>query len=287
MAVLGDWWAKFKMSIKNWTDLQIQETVDAESVDPLDVQTMDAQLQRVRESLGDTAPAPIENTIRSHLETLDGLLEAPPEDAPDARAAQIKEMMQLPEAYQALRQARWPTGVHCTDCHSNNIRRLPQLPLDSEHNHRYRCLECRLEFNDDAGIIGGDDTGSASISVWMQCWYLMGCTDSLSYIAHCLGVDLHHVEWMVQRLKTILGNYTTPNKLHLTIEADEAQNNALNEQLRSELLAHYEVLNANVSTVPQDTGEYRRQQHLRRHLSASTEPAIAEPNLSSSPKRNP
>ena len=275
------------MSVKNWKGIQLQEAVGSVSDDPLDVQTMDAQLARIRQSLGDTPPVPIEDSVRRHLEVLDRLLDMPAEDAPDARAAQIKEMMQLPEAYQALRQARWPTGVHCTDCHSNNIRRLPQLPSDSEHNHRYRCLDCRLEFNDDDGIVGGDTTGDASITVWMQCWYLMGCTDSLSYIAHCLGLDLHHVECMVERLKTLLGTYTTP-KLNLDMEADEAQNKALNEQLRAELLAHREVLGGgDVTNVPQDTGEYRRQQHLRRHLSASTEPAIAGPNLSSSPKRNP
>ncbi len=284
MAFLSEWWTKFKMSIKDWKGIQPQEAVGSVSNDPLDVQTMDAQLARIRQSLGDTPPVPIENAVRRHLEVLDALLDMPPEDAPDARAAQIKEMMQLPEAYQALRQARWPTGVHCTDCHSNNIRRLPQLPSDSEHNHRYRCLDCRLEFNDDNGIVGGD-TGDASISVWMQCWYLMGCTDSLSYIAHCLDLDLHHVEWMVERLKTILGA-TTP-KFNLNTEADKAQNKALNEQLRAELLAHSEALDANVSTVPQDTGEYRRQQHLRRHLSASTEPTMAGPHLSSSPKRKP
>ncbi len=274
------------MSVKNWENVQIQEAVGSVSGDPLDVHTMDAQLARIRQSLGDTPPAPIEDSVRRHLEALDALLEAPPEESPDARAAQIKETMQLPEAYQALRQARWPSGVHCTDCHSNNIRRLPQLPLDSEHNHRYRCVDCRLEFNDDDGVVGGDTGDDASISVWMQCWYLMGCTDSLSYIAHCLGLDLHHIEWMVQRLKTVLGSYTNP-KLNPNLEADEAQNKALNEQLRTELLAHREALGGggDVSTVPQDTGEYRRQQHLRRHLSASTEPAVAGPNLSSSPKR--
>ena len=272
------------MSVKSWKDVQIQEAVDSGSGDPLDVQTMDAQLQRIRQSLGDTPPAPIEDSVRHHLQTLDALLEAPLEDAPDARAAQIKETIKLPEAYQALRQARWPTGVHCTGCHSNNIRRLPQLPLDSEHNHRYRCLDCRLEFNDDDGIVGGDTGDDASISVWMQCWYLMGCTDSLSYIAHCLGLDLHHVEWMIQRLKTILGTYTSP-KINLDTEADEAQNKALSEQLRAELQAHYEALDANVSTVPQDTGEYRRQQHLRHHLIGSTEPDVASPKLSSSPRR--
>lgn len=275
------------MSLKNWQDIQVQEAIGSESGDPLDVQTMDAQLARIRQSLGDTPPTPSEDSVRRHLQTLDALLEAPPEDAPDARAAQIKETLKLPEAYQALRQARWPTGVHCIGCHSNNIRRLPQLPLDSEHNHRYRCLDCRLEFNDDDGIVGGDTGDDASISVWMQCWYLMGCTDSLSYIAHCLGLDLHHVEWMIQRLKTILGTYTTP-KINLDAEADEAQNKALNEQLRAELLAHREALGGgDVTTVPHETGEHRRQQFLRRHLIASTEPAVAGPNVNSSPRRKP
>jgi len=288
MAFLSDWWTRFKMSVKNCENVQFQKAVGSASGDPLDVQTMDAQLERIRQSLGDAPPAPIEDSVRRHLEVLDALLEVPPENAPDARAAQIKAMMKLPEAYQALRQARWPIGVHCTGCHSNNIRRLPQLPLDSEHNHRYRCLDCRLEFNDDDGIVG-DDTGDASISVWMQCWYLMGCTDSLSYIAHCLDLDLHHVEWMMQRLKTMLGTYTNP-KLNLNKEADEAENKALNEQLRTELLAHREALGGggDVTGVPKETGEYRRQQHLRRHLSASTEPAVAtSPNVSSSPRRKP
>ncbi len=270
------------MSAKEWDDLHIDTELDDSIDDSTNTQVVDAQMQRILESFSQM-PQPEEGeSVRDHLRKLDALLEAPKEEILETRATQIKECLGLPEAYQALRQARWPTGVQCTDCHSSHVRRLPQSPLASEHNHRYRCLDCRLEFNDDEGIAGGDSEGTSSLSVWMQCWYLMGCTDSLSYIAHCLGLDLHHVEWMVQRLKSLLGHYATP-KTNLEIETAEAQSETLGERLKAALLSHDEILDANIATVPTDTGEYRRQQHLRRHLSASTEPVT--PNVNVSPKR--
>ncbi len=285
MDFLNIWWTKVKTILKNCENIQSIEAEGSTEGDPLDTGTMEAQMQRIRHSLDKTTPSSSqEDAVLDRLHALDALLETSlnenEEDALDARATHIKDYIGVPEAYQALRQARWPTGIHCTGCHSDNIRRLPQLPSDSEHNHRYRCLDCRLEFNDDDGIVGGDEGGASSLSIWMQCWYLMGWTDSLSYIAHSLGLDLKHVEWMVQRLRDILGHATTP-QLNLSLEADAAQNDAFSERLKAALLAH-EASSADPTGVPKNTEETRRLLNLRRNLNASTDPTVP---VSSAPKR--
>jgi transposase-like protein len=276
-AFLSNWWKKLKTQLKEIEvseTAQLEQTVHLLDPDPLHTQALNQQMQSVLEALQKSdINNSHQNTTASHLQALDPLLDPAAEQTLDQKASVIREYLDLPEAYQILRQTRWPHGVQCTGCQSYNLRRLPQRATDSEHNHRYRCLDCHLEFNDDEGVTGNGSTDQ-SLTTWMQCWYLMGCTDSLHYIAHFLGLDLHVVEWMVQRLKTLF-NLNAPIK-RLQEEADDKEHDALSIQAKANFLSSYQQAfhAADATTVPLDTSEFRRQQTLRRQGTADTQATI-------------
>lgn len=211
------------------------------------------------------------NNLMSKMKVLKELVDQPKEEKPELRFTQIKQELGPSETHETIRQERWLKDIHCPSCKSVNLKRLPQVPSKSPHNHRYQCLDCDTIFNDDTDT--PMEQGVPPINIWMQCWYLMGCTDSLNYIAQKLGLDLSVVEMMVDRLqKTFLAQ--KPLTRFMGFEEWNKQSQHLKTQLKEDLLREYELLNANVATVPKDTAEYRRQQNIRRELT----PTIAPPS---------
>jgi hypothetical protein len=97
----------------------------------------------------------------------------------------------------------------------------------------------------------------------------MGCTDSLSYIANKLGLDLVHVEKMARQLqKTFSAKQPLTRFIGFTEWHKQSQH--LRSQLKDDLMRQYEKLNANVATQPTDTAEFRRQESIRRDPSMKT-----------------
>lgn len=164
------------------------------------------------------------------------------------------------------------SDVVCPNCHANNLKRLAQLPSESPHNHRYRCLECLLEFSDDSGT--PLEGGQPPINIWIQCWYLMGCTDSLTYIAAKLNLDLTTVERMAQQLKRIF-SVQKPITRSLDFDSWRKESEGQVKQLKDDLVKQYELLDANVAVTPKDSAEFRRQQNLRRTLEPTLDPTAA------------
>lgn len=269
MKYFKQWWQKLKTTLEDFEELHLEEVQALKTADPLDTQPLNQKMQSVLARLQnleqDDSPTP--NNVVQNIQTLEQVLtEATTAQNLDQKTEKIKTLLGSAEAYQLLRQTRWPNGIQCADCYSGNVKRLPQRQRDSEYNHRYRCLDCRLEFNDDDGVASGD-AGDQPINTWMQCWYLMGCTDSFNYIAHCLGLDLHIVEWMMQRLRTLF-QLDAPSGQSLK-KQDHAQQSLLLHN-KADRQASYESLNANVATVPLDTTEYDRQRRIRLNGSADT-----------------
>jgi transposase-like protein len=206
-------------------------------------------------------------TIILNLRALKGLLSQPKEEKPEIRFSQMQSMLGTPECFETIRQDRWYLNIYCPDCLSTRLKRLAQVPPQSVHNHRYRCLDCGTTFNDDTGT--PIEKGVPPLHIWMQCWYLMGCTDSLSYIAHKLGLDLSTVEKMARQLqKTFSAKQPLTRFIGFTEWHKQSQH--LRNQLKDDLMRQYEKLNANVATQPTDTAEFRRQESLRRDPSMKT-----------------
>ena len=209
--------------------------------------------------------------LKNNMAALKALATAPKEELPENRSIKIREHLGPPECGETLRQERWQAEIKCPVCGSHYLKRLPALPPQDIHIHRYSCLSCGHEFSDDGETPLGE--GSFSLQTWMHCWYLMGCTDSLAYIAKKLGLDLSIVEIMVLQLKQTFQT-ETPSLHVLEDEGRNTQSQRLREQLRDDLLRHYERLNAQIATQPKDTGEYRRQEETRRHPTETPTPYI-------------
>lgn len=256
MTFLNDLWKKFKSqpSSTKW------DQSDVALEDP----------EAVVEAYQDLDIEQEQSSVRAKkLNTLRNLKPASDESALSLRFKQLKDNLGTDETYETVRQERWYPNIKCPSCDSKYIKRLPQHPNVSSSNHRYLCLDCHLEFQDDDELPTTQDL--PPINIWMQCWYLMGCSDSLSYIATVLGLDLATVEFMAEQLR-LLFNANAPMSSDLDFEEWEQQSLELRKQLQDDLLKRFEVLNANVSTTPKDTSEFRRQQNLRRTLTASTAP---------------
>lgn len=260
MTFLSDIWKKFNapVSPKDW-DTAVVETHD--------------QKEQVLETYTETETEYLQSEdILKNLIALKSLVAAPKEEAPDPRATEIKQRVGIPESYETVRQERWYPNINCPNCSSTNLKRLAQLPSQSTHNHRYRCLECLTEFNDDSGT--PLETGQPPVNIWMQCWYLMGCTDSLTYIAAKLNLDLTTIERMVQQLQRIF-HTQKPLTRFLDYDTWREQSEGQFKQLKEDLVKQYELLDANVSIAPKDSTEFRRQQNLRRTLTPTLDPTAA------------
>lgn len=210
-----------------------------------------------------------QNTLFSKLKILKEIVDQPKEETPELRFTQIKQHLGPSESHETVRQERWDKDIHCPNCQSVNLKRLPQIQSKSPHNHRYECLNCGNIFNDDSDT--PMEQGVPPLNIWMQCWYLLGCTDSVNYIAHKLGLDLAMVEMMVDRLQKAF-HAQKPLTRFIGFDEWSKQSQHLRAQLKEDLLREYELLNANVATAPKDTAEFRRQQNIRRELTPSVLP---------------
>jgi transposase-like protein len=207
------------------------------------------------------------DSIRANLQSLNELINQPKEEKPELRFSQIKQYLGPSECHETVRLERWHPNIHCPKCRSSHLRRLINPTAKSSHNHRYLCLDCETEFNDDSGT--PFEKGVPPINTWMQCWYLLGCTDSTQYIAHKLGLDIHIIELMIRQLQKTF-NAKKPLTRFSGYNEWSKQAAELRKKLKADLLDQYERLDADVSFVPKDTEEHRRQQIRRRTLSTDT-----------------
>lgn len=257
MAFLDNLWKKFSAPVPNQKPETAVET-PKETVLNTYVETETSHLQSEKM---------LENLI-----ALKALMAQPKESTPNPSATEIKERVGIPESFETVRQERWYPNIYCPNCTSTNLKRLAQLPSQSPHNHRYRCLACLLEFNDDSDT--PIEMGQPPVNIWIQCWYLMGCTDSLTYIAAKLNLDLATVERMAQQLKNI---FKTQKPLTHFLDFDSWREKSEDQfkQLKEDLIKQYELLDANVAIAPKDSTEFRRQQNLRRTLTPTLDPTAA------------
>lgn len=117
----------------------------------------------------------------------------------DSRIAAIKNMLGEKEIFKTLQILRWPKGIVCPKCKSNNIVRRDPPPDSPDQRHYYVCLTCKGEgrasdFDDFTGLPVGSLHG---LRQWIFCWYLIGFC-SLSQISKVLGLSVADVSQIVQ-----------------------------------------------------------------------------------------
>lgn len=204
-----------------------------------------------------------DETVKENLRNLKQWVDEPKEPQPDLRFFHIRNHLKTPEVYETLRQERWQPMIHCPQCQSYNVSRLVQMPPEPPENHRYRCLDCFFEFNDDTGTPLGENS-PPTIQTWIECWYLWGCTDSLNYIAHRLGLDIHTIERMLYLLQQLFQAEKPLSRLDESPQLEE-QSRKLKERFKLEIQKTYERLNVQLANVPLDTLQHRHRETIRRH----------------------
>jgi transposase-like protein len=261
MTFLNDLWKKLKTPrvIKNWHDLTAPATQKTEAIFDTFQDNQTELLQM--------------DSILVNLKALQALLAEPQDGTLDDQFDHINQYLGMAESYELLRQERWPADIHCPHCRATTLQRIPQLPAHSPYHHRYRCLNCQQEFGDETG--SPIEADPMPINIWMQCWVLFGITDSLSYIASKLQLDIVIIERMLEQLRNF---FQVQHPLEHLLEHPEWSDKTkrLHHQLNENVLQQFELLNQG-SVTPKDTVEFRRQQNLRRTLHADTDPSTPSP----------
>lgn len=283
MTFFNDLWKKFKQPIQEVNEKQSQKSGVSEDSPDMVKKDFDSLfksssvLKNAESVLSAFEHLETESThVYQNLSKIKNVVEEPkilhpltPTDKQklELRFSTIKQHLGTPECHETVRQERWQPNIHCPDCNSGNLKRLTQIPPQTPYKHRYRCLECGLVFNDDSGT--PLEQNIPPLNIWMQCWYLLGCTESLTYIASRLNLDLTTVEYMAEQLRIIF-KAKQPLTRFVDYEEWSKQSQHLRAQLKEDLLKQYERLSADIAGVPKDTAEFRRQQNLRRDLVSST-----------------
>jgi len=213
-------------------------------------------------------PAPDQQRSVIKLYSIKRAVEQPKTEQPDARFATIQANLSEAECYQTIREERWNDAVYCPYCFATKIERLPPSTQCSAYNFRYLCLACNSRFNDDSRT--PFETKIHLIEIWMQCWFLLGCTNSIDYIAAKLNLDLDQVKFMISELKQAFNANQPLTKLMSYELWHQAHADKISSRIQNEILGKQELLQGETTKIPQDTAMVRRNKERRLRGSTST-----------------
>jgi transposase-like protein len=206
----------------------------------------------------------INTDVLLHLAALKRITSQHKRDKPDAAFVEIQQHLGDAESSETLRQERWHGTVVCIYCNSKHIKRVAKEQQKSEHNHRYLCLDCGEAFNDDTET--KIEAGVPPLNSWMLCWYLLGCTNSLQYIASKLGLSMTTIEMMVHHMQKIF-KAEQPLTHMLSFEEWSAQHGIKYKPVIEAAIAKQTVLyGMDIAGVAKDTAEYRRMKDRARGI---------------------
>lgn len=92
----------------------------------------------------------------------------------------IDNLIDDAKCYESVRQLRWPRGVRCVWCQSDQIRRRG-LHQRQRERQRYHCKACASDFDDLSNTVFAHH--HQPLRKWMVCLYLMGLNLSNEQIA--------------------------------------------------------------------------------------------------------
>jgi transposase-like protein len=110
----------------------------------------------------------------------------------------IKNLVDDVQCYQTVRELRWPDGVECPSCQSQQV--IKRGFDDTEPaRQRYACTDCHTRFDDLTDTIFAGH--HQPLKVWILYLYFMGLNLSNEQIAHELDVDRSDVQQMTTQLR--------------------------------------------------------------------------------------
>ncbi len=122
------------------------------------------------------------------------------------------------KCFEALRQLRWPEGVTCPSCKSNQVVKRgfdETQPL----RQRYQCKACQKRFDDLSDTILARH--HQPLRTWILCLYLMGLNLSNHQIAQELDLNQADVQQMTTQLRSQIVASKPTVSLEGEVECDE------------------------------------------------------------------
>lgn len=207
--------------------------------------------------------AGIDLQVLSKLIALKDISNSPKTEQPDEAFKKIEHYLGEKESAETLRQERWPDKIHCPFCNSTNIKQLKPANLNNKYVHKYLCLECNETFTDESGTEIEENV--PPLHSWMFCWYLLGCTSSLQYIATKLGLELSTVERMVIHLQELFKSDKPLTHFMSFDEWNLLHGKNYKSVMQAALSKKRELYTAVSPGQEQDTAELRRQKQRNRN----------------------
>jgi transposase-like protein len=110
----------------------------------------------------------------------------------------IQQLIDDAKCYESVRQMRWPEGVRCPHCNSEQVNKRGQDDRQT-HRQRYECKRCGRGFDDLSETIF--EGHHQALRVWILCLYFMGLNLSNAQIAAELSLDKDAVQEMTMALR--------------------------------------------------------------------------------------
>ena len=130
----------------------------------------------------------------------------------------IDDLINDAKCYESVRQLRWPHGVKCPWCKSDNVRKrgVHQRPRDRP---RYRCTTCHTNFDDLTNTVLAHH--HQPLRKWVLCLYLMGLHLSNEQIGQELDLNKDDVHQMTSQLRSGVVDLKPATELEGTVACDE------------------------------------------------------------------
>jgi transposase-like protein len=130
----------------------------------------------------------------------------------------IQNLIDDERCYEAVRQLRWGSGIHCAYCQSTHIMKRGRD--DKEHSRqRYECKACGKRFDDlTYTVFAGHHQ---PLKVWMIFLYFLGLNLSTRQIAQELTLNKDDAQHMAQVLRSGVVEKKPEVALSGVVECDE------------------------------------------------------------------
>lgn len=130
----------------------------------------------------------------------------------------IRHLLDNSKCFEHIRTLRWPGGVRCPHCNSEQISKQGKDDTQPERQ-RYRCQGCQRKFDDLTDTIFAGH--HQPLKIWVLCLYFMGLNLSNSQIARELDLNISDTQQMTKQLRAGIVNNKPAVVLEGEVECDE------------------------------------------------------------------
>lgn len=130
----------------------------------------------------------------------------------------LYDLLDNAKCYERIRELRWPDGIICPRCKSDDITRQGKDESQPERQ-RYFCKNCRRKFDDlTLSVFSGHHQ---PLKIWVSCLHLMSLNISNSQIAQELDLNISDVQKMTRQLREAVCSKQPDVVLTDEVECDE------------------------------------------------------------------